>query len=143
MLCSEEELTLVARVSPSIYAVFESISANDGCAQVGQTYAGLTASFAPGELSTIDDGTGATQVYDFKDLPCPPTGVFLQPGEEYKPRIAAPQWLLNLDPAFSTCIAGRSQGVDPPTWVPVATGLDGPWRRAVHPAMRTPPPNRP
>lgn len=32
----------------------------------------------------------------------------------YQPRIAAPDFLFDLDPAFKDCIAGAEQGIDPP-----------------------------
>ena len=46
----------------------------------------------------------------------------------YKPRIAAPSYLRNLDPAFANCIAGSGQGVDPPT--PLDSGSDSPYKRS-------------
>ena len=100
-------------VSPSVYVVFESIKASDGCNQVGPTFASKTATLPPGELSTIaPDGT--TQSYNFADLPCPPASLQWDPDKPYAPRIAAPSYLMGLDPAFSNCIPGAAQGVDPP-----------------------------
>ncbi|MCJ1459643.1 hypothetical protein MMC28_010022 [Mycoblastus sanguinarius] len=97
--------------SPSIYVFFPSISANDGCTQVGNTYSSTMTSFAPGQLSTIA-APGVTKVFDFENLAC-----------GAKPLIAPPSFLFNLDPAFHDCIPGLSQGVDPPTAVP-AGGAD-------------------
>lgn len=101
--------------------------ASDGCNQIGSGYGPITTSFAPGELSTIDIGGVSTNVFNFADLPCPPPGIELPPGETYAPLIAPPSFIFDLDPAFSTCIPGYSQGVDPPHALPTAAGgLGGP-----------------
>ena len=120
------KLNYRSRISPSIYAIFPSISANDGCKQIGNTYSSITTSFAPGELSTIDIGGHSTNVFNFADLPCPPSSIQLSSGETYAPLIAPPSFIWNLDPAFSTCIPGYSQGVDPPTAFPTAAAPGGP-----------------
>ena len=112
--------------SPSIYAIFPSIMASDGCNQIGKGYGPITTSFAPGELSTIDLGGHSTNVYNFADLPCPPSSIELPPGETYAPLIAPPAFIWDLDPAFSTCIPGYSQGVDPPIAFPTDSGPQGP-----------------
>lgn len=115
------------RVSPSIYAIFPSIMASDGCNQIGKGYGPITTSFAPGELSTIDIGSHSTNVFNFDDLPCPPSGIDLPPGTTYAPLIAPPSFIWDLDPAFSSCVPGYSQGVDPPTAMPTApNGPQGP-----------------
>ena len=115
------------RVSPSIYAIFPSIMASDGCNEIGQGYGPITTSFAPGELSTIDIGGHSTNVFNFDDLPCPPSGIEVTPGSTYAPLIAPPSFIFDLDPAFSSCVPGYSQGVDPPTAMPTATGgIQGP-----------------
>ena len=111
--------------SPSVVVVFPSVIASDGCKQVGSTYADLTASFDPSQLSTMrPDGT--SQLFNFADLPCPPPGVQWNPQPEYLPLLAPPPFLYGLDPAFSTCIPGASQGVDPMTALPTANGVSGP-----------------
>ena len=106
--------------------------ASDGCNQIGKSFGPITTSFAPGELSTIDL-SGGTKVYNFSELPCPPSGVDLLPGQTYAPLIAPPLFIFDLDPAFSTCIPAYnySQGlippIDPPTALPtVHSGLQGP-----------------
>lgn len=117
---------LSSRISPSIYAIFPSIMASDGCNQIGKGYGPITTSFAPGELSTIDIGGRSTNVFNFADLPCPPSGIDVPPGETYAPLIAPPSFIWDLDPAFSGCVPGYSQGVDPPTAFTGVPGLDGP-----------------
>ena len=106
------------RVFPSVYVVFPSIMASDGCRQIGKGYGPITTSFPPGELSTISMGGLATKVFNFADLPCPPSDVDIPPGDTYAPLIAPPSFLFELDPAFSTCIPAYAQGVvalvDPP-----------------------------
>ena len=106
----------------SLYVIFNSIIASDGCRQIGNTYAMITTSFAPGELSTIDKSSGATRVFDFSDLPCGPAG----DNPHYSPIIAPPPFLTNLDPAFATCIPGAEQGIDPPGQLLGADGASGP-----------------
>lgn len=99
-------------------------------------------SFAPGALSTIVGNTGATQEFNFADLPCPPPEVAAadsyfynpayNPGRPYSPMIAPPQEVFNLDPAFANCEAAVFQGFDPPRAFP-PHGDSGPggngWRR--------------
>lgn len=122
-------------VSPSIYAIFPSIMASDGCNQVGKGYGPITTSFAPSDLLTIDIGGRSTNVFNFADLPCGPSGIDLTPGETYAPLISPPPFISDLDPAFSRCIPGYSQGVDPPTAIPTVLGglpppVPGPGRPA-------------
>ena len=114
------------RESPSIYAIFPSIMASDGCNQIGQGYGPITTSFAPGELSTIDIRGVSSNVFDFADLPCGPPGFDLSGSASYAPLIAPPSFIFELDPAFTSCIPGASQGVDPPTALPMAGGVNGP-----------------
>lgn len=113
------------RQSPSVVVVFPSVIASDGCNQVGSTYADITTSFDPSQLSTIL-ADGSSQSFNFAELPCPPPGVQWNAGPVYAPLLAPPPFLFGLDPAFSTCIPGASQGVDPPTAVPTADGVSGP-----------------
>lgn len=107
-------LTLCSQ-SPSVYIIFPSISANDGCSQIGPTFADLTTSFAPGALSTIGLDS-STYSFNFGDLPCPPADVDWDPSKgPYAPLLAPPKFLFHLDPAFTSCIPGASQGIDPYT----------------------------
>ena len=122
-------------VFPSIYAIFPSIIASDGCNRIGGAYGPITTSFAPGELSTIDVGGHMTSVFNFADLPCPPSSIQLPPGETYAPLIAPPAFIFDLDPAFSTCVPGYSQGVDPA--IAFTSGiLDGPGSPGANPRRR-------
>ena len=118
--------------SPSVYVIFPSISANNGCTQIGKTYSSITTSFAPSDLSTIDS-SGATKVFDFGDLPCGPPGI---ENPAYAPLIAPPSFIFNdLDNgAFATCIPGLHQGVDPPIAVHTANGVSPPRRNRRAPA---------
>ena len=111
---SSQTLTNKSRQSPSIYAVFPSIEANNGCTTIGSTYNDVTATLAPGELSTVD-GSGVTRVFDFSNLPC-----------GARPTIAPPQYFSTLDPAFRGCIAGLGQGIDPSEPIPTAVGISPP-----------------
>ncbi len=124
------QLRYTHRIPPSIYAVFPSIMASDGCNQIGKGYGPITTSFAPGELSTIE-ASDTTNVYNFSELPCAPSGIEVPPGETYAPLLAPPSFLYDLDPAFSACVPAYVQGVNPPFDPPIAVtsvkgGLRGP-----------------
>lgn len=102
-------------ISPSIYAIFPSISANNGCSQIGSTYSTKTTSYAPGALSTLVS-PGVYRQLNVADLEC---------GAD--PLISPPPFLFQLDPAFGDCIPGASQGVDPATPLATQTGsISGP-----------------
>ena len=113
-----DELSINYRVPPSIYAIFSTIMASNGCNQIGKDYGPMITSLAPGELSTIV--FPLTKVYNFNDLPCPPSGIKLPPGATYAPLLAPASFIYDLDPAFSTCVPGYSQEVDPPFDPPIA-----------------------
>lgn len=111
--------------------IFPTIYASDGCNQIGNGYGPITTSFAPGELSTIEIRGISTKVYDFSELPCPPSSIKVPPGAFYAPLLAPPSFMYALDPAFSTCIPAADQGVDAPIDPPIALttahgGLEGP-----------------
>ena len=110
--------------------------ASDGCNQIGKGFSSITTSFAPGELSTIDIGGHSTNVFNFADLPCPPSGIDVPAGQLYAPLIAPPSFIWDLDPAFSTCIPGYHQGVDPPTALPTVQGPQGPGAPGAAPPRR-------
>ena len=90
---------------------------------MGETYNDHTFSFAPGGISSIVGNPPQTREFNFADLPCPPPDVAAEdiyfynpvanPGRPYKPMVALPQQVLDLDPAFSTCVAAVYQGFDP------------------------------
>ncbi|KAL9630670.1 MAG: hypothetical protein Q9164_006304 [Protoblastenia rupestris] len=128
-----------------VVAVFTSIRASDGCQQIGTTFDGHIATFAPGELSSIRDSS--TYSFNLADFPCPPASVHWTRPLPYEPIIAPPPFLFNLDPAWSTCIAGAGQGIDPPAAFKKAPGGSGRGdagalgrhRRAVHPHARAVP----
>ena len=101
--------------SPKI--VFPSITATDGCRQIGTTYAGFTTTLRPGELSSIRDGQ--TYSFNFNDLPCPPPSVHWTETGPYTPTLAFPTLLRDLDPAWRTCTPGFNQGIDPFTALPL------------------------
>ena len=78
----------MSSTSPSIYVNFYSLSATDDCGYVGgkqEIIESTILAFEPGELSTVagplvsfvNGKDKATSVYDFADLPCPPTSVMV------------------------------------------------------------------
>jgi len=82
-----------ASTSPSVYANFHSIAANDFCGALGSeaTITQTMLTFSPGELSTIagplTDPAGPlatasmsfpTRQFNFADLPCPPQSVMVR-----------------------------------------------------------------
>ena len=95
------------------------ISAKDGCKQIGPAFTSVTVAFPPGALSTIGPDS-STRSYNFADLACPPSSVKLDSGEPDAPRVAPPDLLFDLNPAFRDCIAAAGQGVDPPTTLGLA-----------------------
>ena len=118
-------LTLCSQ-SPSVYAIFESIRASNGCNTVGKTFAGFTTSFAPGALSTIGPDF-RTSSFNFGDLPCPPPDKGWDPSKgRYQPQLAPPEFLFTLDPAFATCTPGFKQGIDPYHTLSPANQASGP-----------------
>ena len=125
------------RQSPSAYVIFPAISAGNTCSQVGNgSQTSVTMSFAPGELSTIEGNRGATKVFNFADLPCPPASVVsadsyfynpsVHPGQVYEPRIAPPPGIFNLDPAWQSCVTAVNQGFDPSMALGSASGATDP-----------------
>lgn len=110
--------------SPSIYVVYNSVTAYNSCSRIGSTYANITTSFPPGSLSTIRTHDGSIHSFDFADLPCPPPGVEWTSTEPYAPLVSPPSFLFHLDPAFADCIPAFHQGVDPSiTLSPVIGGI--------------------
>ena len=117
-------LTLCSQ-SPSVYMIFPSIYASDGCNRIGSAFTNLTTSLPFGVLSTIGlDKT--TYSFNFGDLPCPPADVGWDPSKgSYAPQLAPPSFLTSLDTAFATCIPALTQGIDPPTTLTTATAGSG------------------
>ncbi len=114
--------------SPSVYVAFYSLSATDMCGLRGNKISSTMLAFAPGELSTVQGHLWSggvqsqkTKVFDFADLPCPPYDVMYDdwykpaPGEPYRPLIALPEKVRELDPWWSACTdAYYFTGLDPP-----------------------------
>ena len=120
------DLLIRCRQSPSIYAIFESIRASDGCNTVGTTFAGLTASFPPGVLSSVGPDSSISS-FNFGDLPCPPADKGWDPSKgQYRPQLAAADFLYKLDPSFAACTTGYKQGIDPYHTLRTATDVSGP-----------------
>ena len=85
-------------------------------------------SFAPGELSTyggpliniLHAELFTPTVYNFADLPCPPQSIMYdqwykpEPGYPFRPILAFPSKVLDIDPAWASCAASLFTGVDPP-----------------------------
>ncbi|KAI9843387.1 MAG: hypothetical protein M1830_007708, partial [Pleopsidium flavum] len=76
------------------------------------------------------DGHGKRKSFNFADLPCPPQSVWeannytYYPGRPYQPLLALPQKLQDIDPAWSTCISNKYQGIDPPRALSPVAALD-------------------
>ena len=123
--------------SPSIYVDFYSLSATDSCGYRGTTIDSTLLVFAPGELSTVatamyaalEESITPGSVYDFNDLPCPPTSVMWsqwykpEPGEPYRPLIVFPSKLLDIDTLWKVCTQGYFTGYDPPRTLDPATAM--------------------
>ena len=133
--------------SPSIYVAFYSLSATDDCGVRGNNIPSTMLAFAPGELSTVQGhlwGGGVqqqkTKVFDFADLPCPPFNVMYDdwykpaPGEPYRPLIALPEKVRDLDPLWNACTdAFYFTGLDPPRTLQKAGAMVAPTSPAANP----------
>jgi len=111
------------RQSPSVYVVFPSIEARNGCNQIGRSFPNVITSFAPGTLSTAR-ADGSIYSFNFADLPCPPPEVGWDPTRgPYAPALGGfpfISFLWGLDPNFANCIPGAAQGIDPSTLLTAA-----------------------
>ena len=117
------EFWLIPSISPSAYALFISVTINDGCGSTLTTYATSTASFAPSQLSTFDT-YGVPRSFNLADLPCPPSTVRLQPGQPFRPFLAWSDQSIFQNNSFPQCDAmdGYQSVLDPPTAFPVFEG---------------------
>ena len=88
--------------------------------------------FTPGALSTVKPFEDAAEVFNFADLPCPPPGLYVEPGQLYQPQFAPPRvFFSSLQAANPAALRGCTDGVwaagwsDPP--IALVTGVvDGP-----------------
>ena len=128
--------------SPSVYVAFYNLSATDRCGHLGRTnvVSSTLLAFRPGELSTyaeplksvinLGGNVESSSSYNFEDLPCPPMSVMKrqwykpEPGEPYRPAIAFPSRVLDIDPLWKTCNAGLLFiGLDPPKTLESASAM--------------------
>ncbi|KAF6227628.1 hypothetical protein HO173_012157 [Letharia columbiana] len=119
--------------SSSIYAIFYSLSLSNGCGSLSTTYDSITMSFTPGALSTVNPFGDSAEVFNFADLPCPPPGLYVEPGQLYQPQFAPPRaFFSSLRAADPAALQGCSDGVwadgwtDPPIAFITAGALTGP-----------------
>ena len=126
-------LTELERQSPSIYAVFHSVSLSNGCGTLSTTWDSITMAFAPGALSTVAPFANTAEVFNFADLPCPPPGLYVEPGQLYQPEFAPPRvFFSSLEAANPGALQGCSGGVwadgwtDPPIAFVTTGPLEGP-----------------
>lgn len=131
--------------SPSIYAIFYSLSLSNGCGSLSTTYDSITMSFNSGDLSTVAPVGTTAEVFNFADLPCPPPGLYVKPGQLYQPQFAPPRvFYSSLAAANPEALQGCSDGVwaggwtDPPiAFFTVDGGLTGPGAPGrLHPPRR-------
>ena len=90
-------------------------------------------SFTPGALSTVAPFAATAEVFNFADLPCPPPGLYVEPGQLYQPQIAPPRaFFSSLGAAHPAVVQGCADGIragswtDPPIALVTADRLDGP-----------------
>ena len=144
--------------SPSVYVAFYSLSATDACGLRGNKIESTMLAFAPGELSTVQGHLWSggvqhqkTKVFDFADLPCPPYDVMYDdwykpaPGEPYRPLIALPEKVRDLNPDWGACTdAYYFTGLDPPRTLQRAVAMVTPASPAAnHDPTITPDPVQP
>lgn len=118
----------ILSTSPLIYVRFPAVSAHDSCATVGPPRYSITLAFAPGELSTFEFdkiGPGSyTTLHRFSTLPICRVGPGTKPitsfpiarsnSSTYQSLIVLPSKLLEVVPAWATCVADMFEGQDPP-----------------------------
>ena len=121
------------RQSPSIYGIFYSISLSNGCGSLSTTWDSITMSFTPGALSTVAPVGTTAEVFNFADLPCPPPGIYVEPGQLYQPQFAPPRvFFSSLQAANPAALQGCPDGVwadgwsDPPIAFVTSGPLEGP-----------------
>ena len=126
-------LTELDRQSPSIYAVFYSLSLSNGCGTLSTGWDSVTMSFTPGALSTVAPFAATAEVFNFADLPCPPPGLYVEPGQLYQPQFAPPRaFFSSLGVAHPAAVQGCADGIwadgwtDPPVALVTTGPLDGP-----------------
>ena len=73
-------LTGHERQFPSTYAVFHLLTVSNDCGNLGTGWDSVTVSFTPGALSTFAPFTSTAKIFDFANLPCPPAGLYVEPG---------------------------------------------------------------
>lgn len=141
-MCSSNTLTHSHRQSPDIYAVFYSLSLSNGCGTLSTTWDSVTMSFTPGALSSVDPFGSTAEVYNFADLPCPPPGLYVEPGELYQPQFAAPRvFFSSLQAANPAALQGCGDGVWEDGWTdpPIAFVTNGPLQGPGQPGGDLPP----
>ncbi|KAF2721685.1 hypothetical protein K431DRAFT_303218 [Polychaeton citri CBS 116435] len=121
----------IIMTSPSVYLLFPSIYASNGCRAVGATHSGSVISLEPSALSTIY-ATGflyasqpnAASTFDFDDLratPVPAAAYERQVGcvaaygcptiyNDYTPTLSIPSQVTGFDPAWTDCYPGFPYG---------------------------------
>ncbi|KAL9130660.1 MAG: hypothetical protein Q9175_006966, partial [Cornicularia normoerica] len=90
-------------------------------------------SFTPDALSTVAPVGATAEVFNFADLPCPPPGLYVEPGQFYQPQFAPPRpFFSSLQAANPVVLQGCADGVwaggwtDPPIAFVTAGALTGP-----------------
>ena len=90
-------------------------------------------SFTPGALSTVAPFAATAEVFNFADLPCPPPGLYVEPGQLYQPQFAPPRaFFSSLGAAHPAAVQGCADGIwadgwtDPPVALVTTGPLDGP-----------------
>lgn len=90
-------------------------------------------SFTPGALSTVAPFGDTAEVFNFADLPCPPPGLYVEPGQLYQPQFAPPRvFFSSLQAANPAALEGCTDGMwadgwtDPPIAFITAGALTGP-----------------
>ncbi|KAL9136488.1 MAG: hypothetical protein Q9175_002298 [Cornicularia normoerica] len=127
-----EAVPFLTKQSHSVYVIFTSFYLYDGCGtKLLEANFDVTTSYAPNEVSTVATAPGGgltTEVFNFRNLPCPPPGVQVEAGQPYRPLLAPPPFVTGIpgwNPRFDNCDPGH--GIDPPTaMTSVLGGIPGP-----------------
>ncbi|KAI9706019.1 MAG: hypothetical protein M1836_005425 [Candelina mexicana] len=119
---------------PSVYVVYQQLSASNDCGVLGRTFASLTKAYASDAIMTLkpNGAYGLSNSLDYNDLwtnctsRAPTTNLPNWEQVHCHPSIAYPKGLESMDPAWSTCHPGNFASVfDPPRALTPGAAMGG------------------
>ena len=103
---------------PSVYVVYNKVTARDNCGGRGTFHDAITIPFAQGELSVLEGTLRAytkIKALDFNYIPCNPDRNWSASPQEWQSVLALPKKLQGYDPLWKHCVAfNEAQSIDSP-----------------------------